>query len=295
MNLPPDIQRLIDRRRLEIDSAQVENNNTVNTVNTNNTDNTDNTVGIFTSDEVTIARKDLCEGPLGPFQEKSVESQKSQLSVAMFQEKMGDTAAPGILSELDKLKSHAVIANQWITQNQVDYVKASVYPETNKSGDWTTWKISYSLKLKSVPLNEHKYTSRITSNYLDYRQYIKTLWGDTAPNEWHYPLITEYVKTSNKQQVPAFAGRCSRNIGQRKTGHKMPNLPFTSVLMYFDIEEDAWELTLYHNDFQKTMSIPEYTWNSALATWMDQHSNKPKWKKGSTVPPMISFEWRNLL
>lgn len=288
-NSQEHIRQLLEQRGIQFDSAPGENINTSNTDNTSNTNKTDKTNGILTSQEVTIA-KDISARPLGT-SSRSGESEKSHLEVAMSQREMGDRNPE--VTELDKHKTSAVLAGQWIEQDQVDYVKASVYPVRDSKGEWSSFKILYNLKLAGVPLIHHKYSSKITSSHKDYISYPRALWGDVSA--WRYQEIAEFVRQSNKAAMPAFAGRSSRNIGVRKTTNKMPNLPFTSVMMYFDPDDDCWEMVIHHHDFSKTLiGIPDYIWNPAWDRWINQYADVKR-TKDTKVPPMISFEWRNLI
>jgi len=250
---------------------------TIDTIRTNRTNRTNRTMVVF-NQELTKTNDYPTSWPLGP--EALGESQEAE----------GVMESAQILTLADEQRDLKA-QGEWIQQHWVDYVKVSVYPTLDQTSHFTSFKCQYGLKLANIDLRRHQYTAKLTNRHNDYLGYARSKWSDA--DTWYYPTIAATVKQHWKFNEDAYVGRGSRNVGLRKTKHKMPNLGYTTVMINYDTDEDEWVCNLWHHDFHKRMSIPNNEWVACYTYWVREHGIKKEFNK--KVPPMVAFEWRNLI
>ena len=261
-----------------------ENINTDNTNNTSNTDNANNTNAMPLSlTDKTIANTSASQAC---WQEDRDTGSQNIMESTLKGE--GVSVIAETKKSLVQEKQDLIDANEWVSQHQVDYVKLSVfYSPSENSSDVPNLKCMYNLKLTGVDLKKHKYSSKVTHRHNDYLSYAKGKWEDA--DTWIYAQVAESVKQNWKAGGFAYAGRCAKNTGMRKSKNRMPIIAYTTVHIEYDFNEDEYVCHLYHNDFYKRMSIPAFEWKNAM-----ENANSSYDPRDRNAKPMISFEWRNL-
>lgn len=258
--------------------------NTIKTIKTIDTIKTNKTMVVFVDDKSspTITSDISSARPLGPC---------GSLDGVSPQEGKGvvEIAPPKLT--LQQEKKLLIDAEQWIHQNSVDFVKVSIFPQLDSQNLYNDYKCQYGLKLHQQDLRKHQYSCKVTSRHNDYLGYAKTKWDDAET--WKYPEVADIIKTSWKIGCPAYGGRASVNAGVRKANRRMPILAYTTILINYEHEEEQWCCHVWHHDFYKMMTIPNWEWEQAKTQWIQTYGIKKEFHK--KVPPMIAFEWRNLL
>jgi len=259
-----------------------ENSNNIKTIDTIETNDRIKTIGLLRQDLTNKTKSTSSARPSGLQDASEVD--------------LGQKACR--VSELPKILTQERINLQadgnWFYKDDLDYVKISIWPTLNKSKtNYTSFKVQYGLKTcGNFNLRQQQYKSHLTANHNDYLGYVKQLWKGWE--SWQYQGIADYVKASNKQ-VPrqfAYAGRCSPNLGKRTTLNRAPNLPYTSILLGFDSDEDEWFLKLFHHDIEVVRTIPNWEWQQSLADWINEYGVKNEFNK--KTPPMLTTEWRRV-
>ena len=274
-----EIINSLEKHRFPKLDENINSNNTMNSMNSN--DRIDS-IGLLRQDLTNKTKSTSSARPPGP---------QGVSDIGLGQKACRVSELPKILTQ-ERINLQA--DGNWFYRDDLDYVKFSIWPALNKSKtNFTSFKVQYGLKTcGNWNLKQQQYKSQLTANHNDYLGYVKQLWQGWE--SWQYQAIADYVKASNNQ-VPrqfAYAGRCSPNLGKRTTVNRAPNLPYTSILLGFDRDEDEWFLKLFHHDIEVVRTIPNWEWQQSVADWINQYGIKNEFNK--KTPPMLTTEWRRV-
>lgn len=184
-------------------------------------------------------------------------------------------------------------SGNWINPSDIDYLKIDIWPQPNSQGKYTDYKVMYAFKTKNnYDLRSNKFASKLTRRHNDYYSYLADKWDNV--DVWPvYRNVMEAVKQYNKGGGEAHAGRAAANTGVRKNPKKRPILPYTTVLLYEDHQDDDWICDIWHHDFHVAKTVPRWQWREEYDKWIKEFGIKKEFNK--KVPPMITMEWRSVV